>query len=69
MYGTANQTMPCAVEGDACFAHLEGKKGRGKAISFKKMMESDHTLVASAVIKFSVHRLNTYQILTKTVFM
>ena len=56
MYGTANQTMPCAVEGDACFAHLEGKKGRGKAISFKKMMESDHTLVASAVIKLWVHK-------------
>ena len=60
MYGTANQTMPCAVEGDACFAHLEGKKGRGKAISFKTMMVGDHTLVANAVIKFSVHKQSTY---------
>ena len=51
--------MPCAAEGAACSAHLEGKIGRGKAIGFKPMMESDQTLVASAIIKLRVYQFKT----------
>ena len=51
IYGSEGQTIPCAVDGVGCHAHTNGSKGRGNSISFKTTMETDRTLVATAVVK------------------
>jgi len=51
LYGSEMQAMPCATSGVGCSAHTDGKKGRGNSISFKTTMETDRTLVATAVVK------------------
>jgi len=51
IYGTPQQSMPCAVEGPGCSAHSNAvAKGRGGSIGFKMQLETDRTLVAFAKV-------------------